>query len=366
MAVTFKRYLAGAALFCFSSFAMAQSGNCTSPLSQYNSYISSGQTALAQGIVSNHPQCFGGSGSSQATINATTVAQTTAISSTLSNRLLSSGGPTTVASTSVYGMAAGASIDKWNVWGNVTDNRNKLNYISQGGTNTQYKNDIMTSIVGADYSISPTMVFGLSGSFDNGNGSSISGTTAAVDSSSSSGYLLAPYFGMQLTKNLALDTSVGFGSGKMSVANGPQSEADRRFGAANLSYSQWFQSLQLTGKLGYLHAEEDYGDSKTNGVTNTNTRNKNKLDQFRLGVQAGYWINGFMPYTGVTYTTDHRSASNTAMAVDPVGKGAFLWSLGVNYFSLANKITGGLAFNQETNRSNSKNSNLMANISIRF
>jgi hypothetical protein len=52
--------------------------------------------------------------------------------------------------------------------------------------------------------------------------------------------------------------------------------------------------------------------------------------------------------------------------VSVLSKGAFIWSLGMNYFSLANKITGGLAYNQETNRTNSKNYNLMANINIRF
>lgn len=365
MANRFLRQLAGASLVCLSSVALAQSSSCTSALSQYQSYVNAGNTAQAQIIVSNHPQCFGGSGSSQATINATTVAQTTAISNTLANRLLSSAGPATVASTGVFGMAAGANIDKWNVWGNLTDNTTKLDYINQGGTNTQNKNHILTSVVGADYALSSTMVVGLSGSFDNGHGNAKTGANAQ-DSSSSSGYLFAPYFGMQLGKNLAFDTSIGYGNGKMNVANGPQSEASRRFGAANLSYSQWYQSLQLTGKLGYLHAEEDYDDSKTNGTTNANTRNKNKLDQFRLGAQAGYWINGFMPYAGITYTTDHRSSSNTAMAVDPVGKGAFLWSVGVNYFSLTNKITGGIAFNQESNRTHSKNNNLMANINIRF
>ncbi|MEI7614155.1 MAG: hypothetical protein WCK63_14745 [Betaproteobacteria bacterium] len=364
MAIKFMRHLAGAALFGISGFALASGGDCTSTLSSYQSLINSGNTAQAQSLVSQYPQCFGGTAASQASMNATTIVQSGAISSTLSNRLLSSSGPTTVASLGAYGMAAGAGIDKLNVWGNVTGNNTKLSYTNQNSTNTSSNNDILTSVVGADYSISPTMVVGLSGSFDNGNGSTVTGTSTS--SSSSSGYLLAPYFGMQLTKNLALDTSVGFGSGKMSVANGQQSQADRLFGAVNLSYSQWIQNFQLTGKLGYLHAEEKYGDSKTNGAINANTGNTNKLDQFRLGAQAGYWINGFMPYTGVTYTTDNRSVSNSAMSVDPVGKGAFIWSLGVNYFSLANKITGGLAYNQETNRTNSKNYNLMANINIRF
>ena len=362
------RYLAGAALLTISGVAAAQT-SCSSTLSSYASAVSSGfltgGSGSAQYIVSNHPQCFGGSVSAQASFNATSVAQTMAISNMLSNRLLSSGGPTQLASNGVFGMAAGAQIDKWNVWGNLTNNTTKVDYVNQGGTNTKNKNDILTTVIGADYALSPTMVFGLSGAFDNGDGSTTSGANPNT-SLDTRGYMLAPYFGMQITKDLALDASVGFGSGRMSVGGDTKSDADRLFGGLNLSYSHWFQNIQLTGKLGYLHAEEDYGDSKTNGATNLYTKNKNKLDQFRAGVQVGYWMNGFMPYAGLAFTSDSRSISNQAMAVDVVGKSAALWTLGVNYFSLANKVTGGIAYNKESSRTNSNNDSLMANVSIRF
>ena len=360
----FMQYLAGAALLAVSGVASAQS-TCASTLSTYNSYLSVGDIAGAQHFVSKHPQCFGGTVSSQAMINATTVALSGAISGSVSNRMLSAGGPDTLASIGTSGMAAGAPVDKWNVWGNLSGNNTKVSYSNDDGTTTKSNNEILTTMVGVDYALSPTMVLGLSGAFDNGNGSGQTAANAA-QGISSSGYLLAPYLAMQLSKDLVLDASVGIGNGTMTIAGDTKNDASRLFGAANLSYSRWFQNIQLTGKLGYLHAEEDHGDTRTNGVVTPGTKNRNRLDQFRAGVQAGYWMNGVMPYAAFSFATDSRSSSNQALAVNVVGKNAALWTLGVNVFSLSSKVTGGIAYSHETSRSNSVNDIIMANINVRF
>lgn len=361
----FMRYLAGAALLTVSGVSSAQSSSCASSLSSYEFYAGNGFLAQAQDIVANHPQCFGGSVTSQATTNGTMIAQSLAISNTLFNRLIAAGAPAQLASTGVSGMAAGAQLDKWNVWGNLTFNNTKVDYRNPANTITKSSNDIVTPIVGADYAISPTLVVGVSAAYDDGSGSGSTGRNLANDMNSS-GYLITPYVGIQLSKELAADASVGFGSGRMDIDNTIKSDADRLFGALNLSYNQWFQNFQLTGRLGYLHAEEDYGNSRTNGSVNFFTKNKNKLDQFRAGVQAGYWMNGLMPYAGIAFTTDNRSASNKAMAVDEVGNNAMLWTLGLNFFDVPNKVTGGFAYMLETGRTHSKNNSLMANINFRF
>jgi hypothetical protein len=49
-----------------------------------------------------------------------------------------------------------------------------------------------------------------------------------------------------------------------------------------------------------------------------------------------------------------------------LGKSAWIWSLGVNFFSLKNSLTGGIAYNVESGRSNSKTDNIMANINYRY
>ena len=380
----FGPYLAGAALISISGLAAAQAAppttgpaappitvptaapdDCVTTLTDYSSIVSDGGVSGARNIVSSHPQCFSGSVASQATMTATAIAHSNAISKSLADRFLAAAGPKTLASKGFSGMAAGAQADKWNVWANISGSDTKIEYTNTSNSTTRNDSNILTAVIGADYALSPTIVLGFSGSFDHGDGSGKAGSGVSQNTNTS-GYLLAPYIGMQLTDELALDASAGFGQGKMNTELGPKNDADRSFGAVNLSYSRWFQNAQLTGKLGYLHAEENYGNSKTNGVENLYTNNRNKLDQFRVGVQVGYWINGFMPYAGVAFTTDDRSSSNKYMAVDPIGKNATLWSLGVNFFSLSSKVTGGIAYNRETGRSNSRNDSLMANINIRY
>jgi hypothetical protein len=208
------------------------------------------------------------------------------------------------------------------------------------------------------------MAVGVSAAFDSGDGTGSNGTTA--NSITSKGYTFAPYFGMQLSPALALDASLGFGKGELNTTN-VKNEADRWFAAANLAYNQWMDKVQLTGKLGYLHGEENYGNSTVAGAVQNGTAAKNKLDQLRLGVQAGYWMNGFMPYAGLTYTSDvGRSTTQAGAASDPIGKDAWVWTLGANFFSLKSGVTGGIAYNQEEGRSNQKNNSLMVNITIRF
>lgn len=150
-------------------------------------------------------------------------------------------------------------------------------------------------------------------------------------------------------------------------AQSVKTEADRTFVAGNVSYNQWLDKIQLTGKAGYLHAEENYGNSKIAGVAAAGTAAKNSLDQIRLGVQAGYWMDGAMPYAGLAYTNDmSRSTTQFGAASDPIGKDAWVWSLGVNFFSLKSGVTGGVVYSQEEGRTSQKNNTLMANLNIRF
>ncbi len=372
----FEHLFAGLALLSITTLAAAQTfpptGPTTSPsldcemvLFDYSSRIGDGDLSNVQALVSTHPQCFSGSVAAQATITATAIAHSNAISGSLAERFLAAAGPAVLASKGYSGLAAGAPADKWNVWGNLSGNDSTIEYTNTSASTTRNDSSILTTVIGADYALSPTLVFGLSASFDRGDGSGKTGDDASLDANTS-GYLLAPYIGLQLSDELALDASAGFGHGKRDTQSGPKYDTDRRFAALNLSYSHWFQNLQLSGKLGYLHAKENYGNSRTNGLENPNTDNSNTLGQFRAGVQLGYWVNGFMPYAGVAFTRDRRSASNQYMEVDVLGKNATLWTVGVNFFSLSSKLSGGIAYNRESGRSNSKNDSLMANINIRY
>lgn len=314
--------------------------------------------------VSAHPHCFpAGASASQVTMAGSSFQQISAISGALSSRLVGDAGPGLLAGTPQQGMAAGGK-NAWNVWGNVMDGSTRQSYTVK---NSAIKNDmdVTNAVLGADYAVSPGMVIGVSAAFDHGSGNTQPGAGNAWSASTVKGYAVAPYLGYQISKELALDASFGLGSGKTSAAGGMESQGDRSFYAANLSYSQWFKEIQVTGKFGYLHGEEAFGQSKVNGTAIANTEMKNKVDRWQLGAQAGYWMgNGVQPYLGLSYLGDRRSSSGAV--TDPVGKSAWQWALGLNFFSLSSGITGGIAYTQEDGRSNQKNNALTANIGLRF
>jgi hypothetical protein len=282
-----------------------------------------------------------------------------AIAAASSARMLSmlESGPTGMANSGQKaGMAAGGAAQAFNVWGNVgnTDSR----YDRAGLPLQKSSGDVLNTVVGGDYKLGSNMVVGVSAAFDRGNG------MLSANDIDTKGYTIAPYFGLMLSPNLAIDASLGFGKGDFSSA-GTTADADRTFLAANATYATWMGNLQISGKGNLISAVEKYEDTKTNGVINANSATKNKLDQLRLGVEVGYWMNGMMPYLGLTYTDDLRRSTAQSNGA-PWDRSAFLISLGLNFFSVKNGITGGIVYSQEEGRSDSKNKNVTANISLRF
>jgi len=360
------------AAFAFLALALsnpvAASGGCDSSFySGYQNCVSFGSCSPYSSpaeYVAAYPQCFpGGSTASQVQVSASSFQQIGAISKSMSSRMLGGAGPTQVASVPVHGMAAGGK-NAWNVWGSVAENDTRQSY-TLGGNAKKNDVDVTNAVVGIDYAISPDMVLGVSGAYDRGAGSAQPTALAARQASTIKGYAIAPYVGYQLSKELALDASLGFGSGKISSAGSMETEGDRLFYAANLNYSRWVKDLQFTGKFGYLHGEEDFGNAKVAGTTINNTAAKSKLDRFLLGAQVGYWVgNGVQPYAGLNYSTDRLSSSQGG--ANPIGKSAWQWALGLNFFSLANGVNGGIAYTQEEGRSNQKNNAFSANLGIRF
>ncbi|CAK0776530.1 hypothetical protein CCP3SC15_5520003 [Gammaproteobacteria bacterium] len=74
-----------------------------------------------------------------------------------------------------------------------------------------------------------------------------------------------------------------------------------------------------------------------------------------------------MPYVGLSYSSDlSRSTNQVGASADLVGKNAWIWTVGLNFFSLRNGLTGGIAYSQEEGRTNQKNNILVANIGLRF
>lgn len=342
----------------------AASASCASYIASYNACTTD---SCRQSYRSSYPECFvsGDSASGSVQISGTSVQQIVSISNAVSGRMLAlgAGGPRkTAAVEPVTGMAAGNGAQKFNVWGNVTNTNAKYNGNSAIGNSDKTTSHVLNTVVGLDYGFAPNMVVGLSGALDTGRGSANNAGT------STQGYSIAPYFGWQIDQNLALDITTGLGDGKYSTASASEATSQRTFTALNLTYSRWLDNLQLNAKGGYITAKEKYGDIKNNGITQGNTSTSNRLDQFRVGVDAGYWMNGVMPFAGLAYTTDSRSFSSAAGLQDTsrLGKSAAVLSLGVNFFNLGKDVTAGLLYTMESGRSNGKGDSFGGNVSFRF
>ena len=363
--------LAAAAALGVLAFCNTASASVTCTTSFYSNYQSCKTNsafcspyASPEDYVAAHPQCFpGGTSTSQAQVSSSSFVQVGANSTAVFSRLLGESGPMLVTSAPQQGMAAGGK-NAWNLWGNVANNSTRQSF--QVGVNSiRHDLDVTNAVIGADYAVAPGMVLGVSGAFDRGSGNTQPTAIAAWEPSTTKGYSVAPYFGYQISKEFAVDLSVGLGTGKTSSSGATESESDRLFYAANLGYSRWVKDIQFTGRFGYLHGEEDSGNLKVNGATQNNTAAKNKLDRWQMGAQAAYCMgNGAQPYLGLSYLGDRRSSSQGGR--DPVGTGAWQWALGVNFFSLANGVNGGIAYTQEEGRSNQKNNALTANIGLRY
>jgi hypothetical protein len=160
---------------------------------------------------------------------------------------------------------------------------------------------------------------------------------------------------------------MGIGRGKFDTIHRTDGKSDRWFGAANLNYEQWMGNLQFSGKASYLRGVEDYENLRSLGAPVIGTAAKNTLGQLRFTGQLGYWMDGFMPYVSLGYSNDvERKTTQFGGGSNPIGRDAWIWSLGVNFISLSNGITAGIAYKQEESRSNQQNKSLMANVGIRF
>ena len=348
-------------------FGLAHADGCDDVLSSYSFYSQHGLASHAQDITESNSECFpGGAVASNTAIAATAGMQSGANSKAVTGRLLSTeGSPIAIAGSGMQttGLAAGGAPARWNVWGNIDQTDSSFSYTTAALTRQRGENDILTSVIGLDYSLSPTMVVGVSAAFDNGDGWGRNGA-AVKNHTDTDGYMIAPYIGLQLGKNWAVDASAGFGESDFSATGGVKADIDRWFAAANLTYSRWVGNWQYNGKLGYLYGNEQTGDARVNGVKLAGSSSENTLGRLRASAQASYWMNGFMPYAGLGYTSNvHRDSD---VGSDPLGRDTFLLTLGVNFFSLPNKITGGISYEEELDRNHADNRVISANINFRF
>lgn len=384
-------FAAGIAAGLFASSGVANATTCAAVLACVANPVGCGNLPAGGGLTNtqayqlNHPECFGSTsstaGASQS-VSGTTLQQMLTISNAVGARFTAFQTPSGAMADSgqAKGLAAGSMSDKLNVWGTVSGDNNKYtggDFVPVNDIPNLHRVNsslnVTNVVVGGDYLVVPTLALGFSVAFDRGSGSTESFkngiTNDGVKTMTTSGITYAPYLGWQINKDLSLDATIGWGDGDMTSTGNLTGEAKRFFYGTNLNYTHWYGNWQVTGKGGYLYGQEKFGDLKNSGAVVASTATNNKVDQWRLGAQAGYWMNGVLPYFGLAYSTDTRSTSASSavqQATNDLGKSAWLWSLGVNFISLKNSMTGGIAYSQESGRARSKRDNLMANINLRF
>jgi len=340
--------IAGLAIVTLSEVASAQS----------SSPVSSSSASSTAKVIQN--------AAATQLISTTSVAQMAAISVSIAGRSSGVSAPPGFRADAGQriGMAAGGASDKFNAWASVAGDKT---YYNGSDGKSHFNADATSAMVGMDYAVSPMINIGVSAAMDGANGGSETFSTLGLSNGAqtyqNSGYTIAPYLGLQISKELALDASIGTGKSDLTASTGATATADRSFYGLNLTYTHWQGNMQLSGKAGYLHGQEKYGDVA--GFAGTGSTNK--LGQFRIGGQAALWMDGTMPYFGLAYLSESRSTGVQAnQPADDLGKKAWVWSVGVNFISVKNSLTGGISYNSETGRSNGKHNTLMANVNVRF
>jgi hypothetical protein len=372
-----RRLVVIAGLSAASSGAMA---TCSSDYDSLASiYASSGLSSYLTMLASfqqSNPGCFSTTDPNTPTqVLVTSFTLMNANSQGLSNRLLGGSASLQTTSLGATGLAAGATPNAWNVWGNYSDDRNTYkvaNMAVLGAVGSPFffdaANTTSNLVLGADYGLTKSTVLGISAAFDKTAGRNIPGnplTGATATANSASGQSLSLYVGSQLAKNWAIDATIGGGIGKSSPSTNTSADSTRRFVGANLSYANWIGNWQLNGKASYYFGNEEFQNAKNAGRLLPLSYYTAHLGQAKIGGEVGYWLaDGVMPYVGVAYVNDvSRNRVRVTQLWDDDG---VVFTAGINFFSIKNNLSGGVVYTDETNRKFVTHSNWMANINYRF
>jgi hypothetical protein len=283
----------------------------------------------------------------------TSIQQATIISSMLSsisNRGIGAG-PRRVALGEQKGMAAGGEAPGWNIWANVSG--------SKVGQAAVFDGDVQNDIGGIDYALNGEAVVGVS----------VGNDTSKIDlfgtKLKSTGRMIAPYISYQFNETYSIDAVAGYATGDSTYTAGTTGKQDirRTFSALNANGNWWFADWQVTGKAGYIDAEEKL-NSFVDGSGANVAGSINRVKQVRIGAQVAYWFDGVMPYLAVTHVRDLNDPTYSGVTT-PAGKEANNVALGVNFLQ-GKELTGSVAYSSERGRSNSKNDVFMASLSYRF
>lgn len=258
------------------------------------------------------------------------------------------------------GAAAAPGSPQWNLWGAYSHSNVGYDYspLSSAG-------NIKIYLVGADYTFSNNVIFGVAAAFDH-TSTDLNFSGGKLDGS---GYTVSPYIGWAINRNWTLDGTLGWGRTDIDTAvtgvTG-STHSDRTIGAVGLSYRHVVDAWSFTGRgaiLGVHNKLGSYTLSDGTPVADSTTH----LTQVRLTGQAAYTYKQFQPYVSIAYINDlSRSDQLPVSGISASNdKDGWLPAVGVR-FRFDNMIYGSLQYSSERGRSQVTNNMFLFNVGIRF
>lgn len=255
---------------------------------------------------------------------------------------------------------AGAGQPVWNAWAAYSRSNVAFNFAPR-----QSSGNIEVGMAGLDYTLASRIVVGVAVAGDrtrmglNFNGGNISG----------SGWTIAPYIGVPLNRNWALDATVGVGRSNVDVNSGGGSgtyRSERTIGSVGASYRSGMGNWQFTGRGGLLFANDRLGSYTLSNGTFVPDGTVN-VTQLRLGAQAGYNFGGVVPYVGLTYIHDINRPNQQPVAGQSAANDRDAWTptIGIR-FNSGGSLYGGIQYSSEQSRSEVKNNQWLFNLGLRF
>lgn len=261
------------------------------------------------------------------------------------------------------GAAAAAGGKPWNAW--VAYSRSNVDYtfaplVSSGNVNVY--------LGGIDYTFANNVVFGVAVARDRTDvdlqfsGGKLTG----------SGTTVAPYIGVPLSKQWALDATLGFGRTDIDTVNANpaigsgSTKDDRTIGSLGLTFRESIDKWQLTARGAYLSVHDKLGAYTLTGGTFVPDGTVN-ISQFRLHGQVAYDAGYLVPYVGLSYINDIRRPDQAPIGGVAAANDNDAWTpvIGVR-FRTDGSVYGSIQYSSERNRSEVKNDQFLFNIGVRF
>ena len=258
------------------------------------------------------------------------------------------------------GAAAAAGGTPWNAW--VAYSRSNVDYTF---TPLRSSGNVNVYLGGVDYTFANNVVFGVAVARDRTDvdlqfsGGKLTG----------SGTTVAPYIGVPLSKQWALDATLGIGRTDVDTVNlgvTGSTKDDRTIGSLGLSYRASIDKWQLTGRGAYLTVHDKLGAYTLSNGTFVPDGTVN-VSQFRLYGQVAYDAGYLVPYVGLSYINDVRRPDQAPVGGLSAANDRDAWTpaIGVR-FKTDGSVYGSIQYSSERNRSEVKNDQFLFNIGIRF